>query len=355
MNPNEQKVIRVLLVEDSRAVAEFLTHVFNADPGIRVVGIAVNGEEGLEAAQRTKPDVITMDIYMPKMDGFEATRRIMEACPTPIVIVSGSTSVGEVATNFRAIEAGALAVVARPPGPDHPSHEAQTKELLTTVKLMSEVKVVRRWPRSGIVQAPPVAPQGETQKAPSAIQVVAIGASTGGPLALQTLLSGLPREFAVPVLIVQHMAPGFLEGFVEWLARSSGFPTRVAAASERLLPGHAYVAPDDFHMGVSTDRRILLSKAVQENGTRPSVSFLFRSVQAVFGAHAAGVLLTGMGKDGAEELKQLKDAGAMTIAQDEESSVVHGMPGQAIQIGAAMRVLPPEAIANALTTMVTKL
>jgi two-component system chemotaxis response regulator CheB len=354
MNSNEQKVIRVLVVEDSRAVAEFLTHVLNADPGIRVVGIASNGEEGLEAAQRTRPDVITMDIYMPKVNGFEATRRIMETCPTPIVIVSGSASVDEVATNFRAIEVGALAIVARPYGPDHPSHEVQTKELLTTVKLMSEVKVVRRWPRSRIVQASPVVPRVEIKKPSGAIQVVAIGASTGGPLALQTILSGLPQDFVVPVLIVQHMAPGFLEGFVEWLTRSSGFPARIAAASERLLPGHAYVAPDDFHLGVSTDRRILLSKAVQENGTRPSVSFLFRSVQAVFGSHAAGVLLTGMGKDGAEELKQLKDAGAITIAQDEESSVVHGMPGQAIQIGAAMRVLPPEAIANALTTLVTK-
>src|SRR5262249_41069483 len=150
-------------------------------------------------------------------------------------------------------------------------------------------------------------------------------------------------------------APGFMEGFVEWLARSSGFPVRVATANESFLPGYAYVAPDDFHLGVSPAHRILLTKEIKEHGTRPSVSFLFRSVKAVFGAHAAGVLLTGMGQDGAEELKQLREVGAVTIAQDKESSVVHGMPGHAIQLGAAVQVLPPEAIAKALITMVTKI
>ncbi|MGE0680213.1 MAG: chemotaxis-specific protein-glutamate methyltransferase CheB [Candidatus Binatia bacterium] len=354
MNPHSHKVIKVLVVDDSQAVAEFLMHVLNADPSIQVVGIASNGEEGLEATLRTKPDVITMDIYMPKVNGFEATRTIMETRPTPIVIVSGSTSVDEVATNFRAMEAGALAVVARPPGLGHPDHEVQTKELVATVKLMSEVKVVKRWPRTKFRQARSNMPQVGAKTSPGAIQVAAIGASTGGPLVLQTILSNLSRDFAVPVLIVQHMTPGFVEGFVEWLAHSSGFPVRVATASETLLPGHAYVAPDDFHMGVSMDRRILLTREVKEHGTRPSVSFLFRSVKAVFGPHAVGVLLTGMGRDGAEELKALKDGGAITIAQDKESSVVHGMPGQAIQIGAAVQVLPPEAIAKILPTMVTK-
>ncbi len=289
MKPNKQKVIKVLIVDDSHAVAEFLTHVLNADPGIQVMGVASNGEEGLEAAQRIKPDVITMDIYMPKVDGFEATRNIMETCPTPIVIVSASASVDEVATNFRAVEAGALAVVARPRGPSHPDHEVQTKELVATVKLMSEVKVVKRWPRSRFTQAQPLAPQIATKNSLGAIQVVAIGASTGGPLVLQTVLSGLPRDFAVPLLIVQHMAPGFMEGFVEWLTRSSGFPVRIATVNESLLPGYAYVAPDDFHLGVNTSHRIILTKETKEHGTRPAVSFLFRSVNAVFGANAVGV------------------------------------------------------------------
>lgn len=354
MTAPSHKVIKVLVVDDSQAVAEFLTHVLNADPRIRVVGVASNGEESLEAVLRTKPDVITMDIYMPKVNGFEATRTIMETCPTPIVIVSGSASVDEVATNFHAMEAGALAVVARPPGPGHPDHAVQIKELVATVKLMSEVKVVKRWPRDKFRQTQLLTPQVNVKKSSGAIQVVAIGASTGGPLVLQTILSSLPRDFAVPVLIVQHMTPGFVEGFVEWLARSSEVPVRIAAANEPLLPGHAYVAPDDFHMGVSLDHRILLAKEGKEHGTRPAVSFLFRSVKAVFGPKTVGILLSGMGRDGAEELKELKDVGAITIAQDKESSVVHGMPGQAIQIGAALQVLPPEAIAKILPTLVTK-
>jgi two-component system, chemotaxis family, protein-glutamate methylesterase/glutaminase len=355
MNPAEKKSIRVLVVDDSRVVAEFLTDVLNSDPQIQVVGTASDGREALEAVERTRPDVITMDIHMPRMSGFEATRSIMETCPTPIVIVSGTTSIHEVATNFQALEAGALALLARPEGIGHVDYERSAKELVETVKLMSEVKVVKRWLRSKQIQVP-----AGTVKLPTIalstlpIQIVAIGASTGGPLVLKTIFSRLPRNFPVPLLVVQHMTPGFTRGFVEWLADASGFPAQVAAAGEALLPGHAYVAPDDFHMGVNRDHRIVLTKDGRENGMRPAVSCLFRSVEAVFRQNAVGVLLTGMGMDGAEELKRLREAGAVTIAQDEETSVVHGMPGQAIKVGAATHILSPESIAKILATIVTK-
>ncbi len=352
----EQKPIKVLIVEDSRVVAEFLTHVLHSDPQIRVVGTAGDGDEALAAAQSTRPDVITMDIHMPKLNGFEATRSIMENCPTPVVIVSGSSSIDEVATNFRAIEAGALAVVARPRGIGDPLHEATAKELVGTVKLMSEVKVVKRWPRYNRMPSP--VQTSELEKMPSgpfSAKVVAIGASTGGPLVLQTIFSGLPKDFPLPVLVVQHMSPGFAQGFVEWLSHSTGFPIRVAVQGEPLLGGRAYIAPDDFHLGVHAGSRVLLARDDRENGMRPSASFLFRSVKAAFGRNTVGVLLTGMGTDGVEELKRMRDAGGYTIAQDEESSVVHGMPGQAIKIGAAKLVLPPEGIAKALTAMVAKL
>jgi two-component system chemotaxis response regulator CheB len=334
---------------------EFLIHVLNSDPQLRVVGTALDGEEAVAAAQRFKPDVITMDIHMPKVNGFDATRSIMETCPTPVVIVSGSSSIDEVATNFRAIEAGALAVVARPSGIGHPTHESTAKELVGTVKLMSEVKVVKRWSRYARTAAS--IPHRETVPMPSAAsppRVVAIGASTGGPLALQTIFAGLSKDFPLPVLVVQHMSPGFAQGFVEWLSHSTRFPIRVAVQGEALCAGQAYLAPDDFHMGLKDANHILLARGERENGMRPSASFLFRSVKAAFGPNAIGVLLTGMGIDGAEELKRLKDAGAFTIAQDEESSVVHGMPGQAIKIGAARQVLPPEGIARALTAIVAK-
>jgi two-component system, chemotaxis family, protein-glutamate methylesterase/glutaminase len=355
MNPAPGKSIRVLVVDDSPVVSEFLTQVLDADPELEVVGVAANGREALEAVRRTKPHVITMDIHMPHVDGFEATRNIMEACPTPIVIVSGSSTRDKASTNFYALEAGALAVVGRPRGVGHSHHHCSAKELVDTVKLMSEVKVVRRWIRPKPVPAPL---QSSTQTLPTLpqvpVEVVAIGASTGGPLALQTILSALPRDFPVPVLIVQHMTPGFTEGFVEWLARSSGFAVRVAVDGERLLPARAYVAPDNFQMGVSPGRRIALVMGARENGMCPSVSFLFRSVTAVFGRHSAGVLLTGMGVDGVDELKMLKNAGALTLAQDEESSVVHGMPGQAIKDGAVACVLPPQGIAKALITSVAQ-
>jgi two-component system, chemotaxis family, protein-glutamate methylesterase/glutaminase len=355
MNSFEEKSIRVLVVEDSRVIAEFLTHLLNADPAIHVVGTAADGREALEAVKRLKPDVITMDIHMPRMDGFEATRAIMEICPTPIVIVSGNLTSDEVANNFQALEAGALAVMARPDAVGHVNHDHSAGELVKTVKWMSEVKVVKRWLRSKQSPVLVSAPALKTI-APSnfPIRVVAIGASTGGPIALQTIFSHLPGKFPVPVLVVQHMTPNFTQGFVEWLATSSGFHVSVARSGESLLPGHAYVAPDDFHMGIGADHRVFLTKDKRENAMRPAVSFLFRSIEATFGQNSVGVLLTGMGVDGVEELKRLKDAGAVTIAQDEESSIVHGMPGQAIKIGAAMHILPPEAIAKALETIVIK-
>ena len=353
MNSTKQKAIRVLVVEDSPVVAQFLIALLNSDPKIEVVGTAANGEEALELVQRTKPDVITMDIHMPRVNGFEATRKIMETCPTPIVVVSGSSSLDEVATNFQAIEAGALAVVARPNGIGHLNHDRSARELLETVKLMAEVKVVKRWPRPRT--APKRAPLTEiNRKFPGTIQAVAMGASTGGPLVLQTILSGLPRDFSLPVLIVQHMTSGFVEGFVEWLTKSSGFPVRIAKDGEPLLSGHAYLAPDDFHLGVRANC-VHLSNLARENGMRPAVSFLFRSVQGAFGCNAVAVLLTGMGTDGVEELKLLKEVGAITIAQDKESSVIHGMPGQAIKDGAATHVLSPPSIASLLRSSVPKL
>src|SRR5665811_2307336 len=198
-------MIKVLVVEDSPVVREFLVHILGADPGIQVIGTANDGEQALEAVARKRPDVITMDIHMPKLDGLEATRRIMETHPTPIVIVSGSTDPREVATTFRAMEAGAVAVLRRPAGIGHPDHEATVRELVQTVKLMSEVKVVRRWPRVRREISVPGPPEPVVGRAPAGVKVVAIGASTGGPPVLQTILAGLPKDFPAPVLIVQHM------------------------------------------------------------------------------------------------------------------------------------------------------
>lgn len=348
-------MIKVLVVEDSPVVREFLVHILSSDPRLEVVGTAKDGEEALDVVKATKPDVITMDIHMPKMNGLEATRRIMETHPVPIVIVSGSENVKEVETSFKAVEAGALAVLRRPRGAGHPEYETEVKDLIRTVKLMSEVKVVRRWPRSSTGLAIPSSSIEDQRLAidnrQSSIEVVAMGASTGGPIVLQTILSGLPRDFPFPLLIVQHIAPGFVRGFTEWLARSCGFPVEVATDGQSLLPGHAFVAPDGMDMGAKGGNQIQLRKAGSEKGLHPSVSYLFRSISEVYGKNAAGVLLTGMGADGARELRLMKEKGAITIAQDEESSVVYGMPEEAVKLGAATYVLPPDKITALLTDL----
>jgi len=348
-------MIRVLIVEDSPVAQEFLTYILTSDPDIQVVGVAANGLEAVEAAVQMQPDIITMDIHMPIMDGFEATRRIMEIAPKPIVIVSGSSGSTEVASTFRAIEAGALAVVRRPVGINHEEFETAAKEIIRTIKLMAEIKVVKRIRRTARDYPPVSLPIMQAPGAPTNIQVVAIGASTGGPPVLREILSGLPQDLPFPVLIVQHIASGFTNGFAEWLAGASGFPVSIASHGEVPLPGHVYIPPDGFHMGVREGPRIVLSDHAPENGIRPSVAYLFCSVAQVFGPSAVGVLLTGMGKDGAEELKMMKDKGAITFAQDEASSVVHGMPGEAIRLDAATYVLPPATIAATLSALVKKM
>ncbi|MDO9424033.1 MAG: chemotaxis-specific protein-glutamate methyltransferase CheB [Methylobacter sp.] len=349
---NRRPPIRVLVVEDSPSVREFLVYLFASDQEIRVIGTANNGEEALAAVKDKKPDVITMDIHMPKMDGYTATRAIMESFPTPIVIVTGSSSTRELATTLSALEAGALAVIKRPVGIDHPDHAATARELIQTVKLMSEVKVIKRWAQrrtpaqEGIK---PIVP--ELVPISREVRLVAIGSSTGGPLALQQLLSKLPKDFYVPIIIVQHIAPGFTEGFAKWLEESSGFPVSVAANGELMHPGYAYVAPNGFQTTIDVYGRITLQNSSPENGHLPSVSCLFRSVAAVYGSSAVGILLTGMGKDGAAELGLMKAKGAVTFAQDKESSVVHGMPGEAIELGVASYVLSPDKIAAVLTNL----
>jgi two-component system chemotaxis response regulator CheB len=338
-------MISVLVVEDSIVNQEYLVHLLSV-PGIQVIGRASNGAEAVAFVKRRRPDVITMDIHMPVMDGIEATRVIMETHPVPIVIVSGNWDPKEVETTFRALEAGALTLVQRPLGiDDHPDSKKASEELIRTVKLMSEVRVVRRWPRGKTPAPASLARQALSQ---GRIEVVAIGASTGGPIALHTILSALPAEFPIPLLIVQHMAPGFLGGMLGWLGETSGLKLRIAADGMPALAGEAYFAPDNFHMGLGPDGRLFLNRDGREHGARPSVSYLFRSVAKACGRHAAAVLLTGMGRDGALEIKQLRDKGALTIAQNRESSAVFGMPSAAIKMNGAGHVLSTDQIPAAL-------
>jgi two-component system chemotaxis response regulator CheB len=343
-------MIKVLIVDDSPSVRMMLERIFSADPDLEVVGTACDGEQAVVAVERLAPDVVTMDICMPRMNGLDATRRIMEIHPVPIVIVSGNLDEEEVLTSFRAMEAGALVAMPKPCANGHSAHESEVASLVQRVKLMAEVRVVKRWPRpgKGASRSLPFTAVARPQAAP---RVVAIGASTGGPVVIKTILSSLPAEFSLPVLIVQHMAEGFIRGFVDWLALSSRLPVHVASNGVKLLPGHVYIAPYGYHMQAAAGDVVTLNREAPENGQRPAVAVLFRSVAEVYGGGAVGILLTGMGDDGALELKLLKDRGAVTIAQDQSSSVIYGMPGEAAKLVAAGYILPPEQIVAALTQM----
>jgi len=351
-------MIKVLITEDSPVVRGFLEHVLNSDPDIQVVGTAQNGEEAVNMVAVHKPDVVTMDIHMPKMDGFEATRKIMETNPVPVVIVSASWNPEEVDKTFRSMEAGAVAALEKPRGFGYPDADSSIQQLVSTVKMMSEVTVVRRWTKTRFQKAEALKPKKRKEildlpEVPD-MKIVAIGASTGGPMVLQTILSGLMKDFPLPVVIVQHIAPGFLPGLADWLSRTTEIPVHIACDDEKLMPGHAYLAPDAKQMGVNSRNRVELKNAAPEHSVCPSVSYMFRSVAQNFGRYAIGVICTGMGRDGAMELKLLRDKGGYTIAQDKTSSIVHGMPGEAIKLDGAIDVLPPKQIAERLRKLVIK-
>jgi two-component system chemotaxis response regulator CheB len=341
--------IKVLVADDSQVTRMLLVELLNSDPCIRVIGAVNDGQAALDflVAGAQRPDVVVMDIHMPRLDGFEATRRIMETQPLPIIICTATASPQDLAVAFRSMEAGAVACVEKPValGPDF---EPRLQNLLQTVRLMSEVKVVRRWNRSRNANVPVHAGGSGKAKVSAGVKIVGIGASTGGPPVLQAILSGLPKDFPVPLLIVQHIARGFLPGMVDWLSQTTGLRVHIAAHGATPLPGHAYVAPDDFHLAADARGHLVLAREPAESGLRPAVSYLFRSLADSYGANAVGVLLTGMGRDGAEELKRMKDHGAHTIAQDRDSSIVHGMPGAAIELGAATQILAGDKIAGAL-------
>ncbi len=343
-------MIQVLIADDSAVARDFLVHLINNQPDMRVIGAAKNGAEAVAAVKSLHPNIVVMDSNMPVLDGFRATRQIMEEVPTPIVIISASLSPEEVSTTFKAVEAGALAVLAKPVGWGHPSFGPVSETFVQTIRLMSEVKVVRRRGASTRASKAAVVPERKNPRVQAG--VVAIGASTGGPQVIQTILSHLNPALAAPVLVVQHISPGFVQGFVDWLGKTTRFPVKLADAQEKLRPGQAYIAPDGVHLGLQGRGFLLLSKAPPENGLRPAVSYLFRSVAASYGRQAVGVLLSGMGRDGAAELRLLREAGAVTIAQDQDSAVIFGMPGEAVRLGAACHVAPPEEIARIINTTI---
>src|SRR5262245_32410775 len=280
-------MIRVLVVDDSPTARALLVQALEADPQLHVVAEAADGLEAVALTHQHHPDVITMDADLPRLDGLSATRRIMTEQPTPIVVVTGLSAA---ALALSALQSGALALLAKPPGPSAPAFAAATAELRETVKAMAGVSVVRRHATRPSPPAPAPTPP------PWPRRVVAMAASTGGPVALQVVLAGLPATLDVPVLVVQHIIPGFTRSLAEWLGRSTPLRVKVAEQAEPLAPGTVYLAADDHHLGVM-HRRVALSRDPPVKGFRPSASYLFESVARAFGRSALGVILTGMGDD----------------------------------------------------------
>jgi two-component system, chemotaxis family, protein-glutamate methylesterase/glutaminase len=328
-------MIRVVIADDMKASLALLEAIFRMEPGFDVVGRARDGQEAVDLTRKCRPDLVTMDVEMPVLNGFEATLRIMTDCPTPIVVVSGQ-DVNAVAFALNAMKAGALAVVPKPGAPGTPGFDAQARHLLTMARAMSGVKLLPtvQPARSHATQARPPRTRA---------RVIAIAASTGGPPALSRILSELPGDFRAPLLVVQHIAEGFADGLAKWLGASSRLRIKVAADGERLEPGAVYLAPDRHHLGVKGDA-VELSDAPPIDGFKPSGSYLFESVAKAFGPAALGLILTGMGRDGVQGLAALRAAGGTVIAQDRDSSVIFGMNGEAVLGGLTDEVLPLDAL-----------
>lgn len=343
MNASSGDGIRVLIVDDSPVVSELLAAILESDPGIEIAGRARNGRDGVELCRRLRPDVVTMDIRMPVMDGFQATEIIMMECPTPILVVSASLGDGDLDICFNAIRAGAMDVVEKPRRTFSKEYVAAARDIIGRVKIVSKIRPIRRNPGfQGEVRRRRVA----ALSSPVPGRVVTLAASTGGPAALAQILGGLPTSFPWPVLAVQHIAPGFLEGFAHWLDSQTPLEVRTACPGQRPRAGCVYLPSEGNHLGMDAGGRLVLDPSAAVDGHRPSATYLFRSVARSYGPRAIGVLLTGMGRDGAQGLLELRRTGAVTLAQDEETSLIFGMPRAAMEAGAVGRFLPLDEIAE---------
>lgn len=339
--------IRVLIVEDSQVIRQFLKHIIARDPRLEIAGAVESGEEALRILNKVCPDVISLDIRLPGMNGFEVTRRIMSERPTPIVVVSASVECADLQITMNALQEGALAVLEKPTGIASGDYEVLAERLCTQLAIMSQVKVVRRR-----VDSRPI--QRTDRSVPlrlASFRALGIVSSTGGPKALAHVLNALGPDFPLPILAVQHITSSFLEGFASWLEGVCPFSVEIVRGQSMLTGGRIYMAAPDHHLRAEGGF-VRIERGDPVCAQRPSGTVLFESMAGTLGSQAIGVLLTGMGEDGAEGLLQLRRQGAHTIAEDESTAVVYGMPAEAVRLGAVSESLPLQAIASRILELV---
>ncbi|MBZ0188975.1 MAG: chemotaxis protein CheB, partial [Candidatus Obscuribacterales bacterium] len=338
----EDPIIKVMVIEDEPTRKDLLIGILHNQAEFELAE-AGSAEEALRLMAKDKPDLITIGIKLNGMDALSFTRLVMQKDPVPILVVSSVEDESEMLSAFDIIEAGALAAIETPVDSNHQDYQRLANQLISTIKTMAEVKLVRRRTRlSGRAENKsltlPKRERGEQA-------LVTIGASTGGPAVIQHILKGLPPDFPAPIVIAQHIAPGFLGGLVSWLVATTSYRVEIAVHRKKLEPGVAYLCPEGFQTGITSGGRFDISDKSIINGVRPSVAHLFKSAGLAYGKRTLGVLLTGMGRDGARELKTIRDIGGTTVVQDRKTSIVHGMPGEAIRLGAASHVVAASDLA----------
>jgi two-component system, chemotaxis family, protein-glutamate methylesterase/glutaminase len=346
-----QMPIRVLLVEDSQIALVILKRILETSPQIKVVGTACNGLEALQMIPQIQPDVICTDLHMPQMNGLELTTEVMTSNPRPILVISASVQEDDKRNVFQLLEAGAVDVFPKPSigltADDQSFHQA----LIDKIKVLAGVKVFTRKRKAQAQMAVSPSSDFSTCIYPKT-RIVVVGTSTGGPQALKELFMHLPADFPLPILCVQHISLGFLPGLIDWLGKYCSLPICIAQPGDCPSPGTIYFPPEHQHLELDARGRFICSDGPPVDGHRPSVTATFQSTAKVYGQKTIGILLTGMGRDGAEGMQSIAQVGGFTIAQDEATSVVFGMPREAIALEAAKQILPIQAIAPALLTWI---
>jgi two-component system, chemotaxis family, protein-glutamate methylesterase/glutaminase len=339
---------KVLLVEDSPVAMEILQRLLKSSPDVEIIATARNGKEALELLPNIEPNIICTDLNMQPINGLEFTQQVMAIKPTPILVISDAVQSNDTNNIFDLLQAGAVDVFPKPPSGDAKEYEQVRSRLLTKIKVVSGVSVFTK-PLPKTANAANTFVSGATDvatiSATSSIRIVAIGASTGGPQALHKVISGISANFPLPIVCTQHISEGFLAGLVSWLDADCKLRVKIAEAGEKPVAGTVYFAPEKNHLELDAAGKFIYSTKTATDGNIPSVTVMFQSLANYYGKGVAGILLTGMGKDGADGMVAIHNAGGLTIAQDEKSCVVFGMPKEAIALGVVKHTLSLPEIA----------